>query len=141
MITKTFITAGKAIFTLELASDFASQHSLPAHYTFKVNKKENTWFVSLLTGPDNYANYSYLGLLRPENGQVILTRKSRYNAETWVVKLLQRTLQRVWAGEQVALENAGFRLHHEGKCGRCGRRLTVPESIETGLGPECAGKV
>lgn len=26
---------------------------------------------------------------------------------------------------------------HEGVCGRCGRRLTVPESIETGFGPEC----
>jgi hypothetical protein len=29
---------------------------------------------------------------------------------------------------------------HEGRCGRCGRRLTVPESIESGLGPECATK-
>lgn len=27
---------------------------------------------------------------------------------------------------------------HEGSCGRCGRKLTVPSSIETGLGPECA---
>lgn len=26
---------------------------------------------------------------------------------------------------------------HEGHCGRCGRRLTVPESIESGFGPEC----
>ncbi|MGQ4872128.1 MAG: DUF6011 domain-containing protein, partial [Candidatus Thorarchaeota archaeon] len=27
------------------------------------------------------------------------------------------------------------RIWHEGKCGRCGRRLTVPESIESGYGP------
>jgi hypothetical protein len=27
---------------------------------------------------------------------------------------------------------------HEGRCGRCGRKLTVPESIESGFGPECA---
>lgn len=26
---------------------------------------------------------------------------------------------------------------HEGLCGRCGRRLTVPASIESGFGPEC----
>jgi hypothetical protein len=26
---------------------------------------------------------------------------------------------------------------HEGKCGKCGRTLTVPSSILNGLGPEC----
>lgn len=30
---------------------------------------------------------------------------------------------------------------HEGRCGRCGRTLTVPESIATGLGPECSGRL
>ena len=28
-------------------------------------------------------------------------------------------------------------IHHENRCGRCGKRLTVPESIESGYGPEC----
>jgi hypothetical protein len=28
-------------------------------------------------------------------------------------------------------------IWHEGKCGKCGRQLTVPSSIETGIGPEC----
>jgi len=32
-------------------------------------------------------------------------------------------------------------VHHEGRCGRCGRALTVPESIKSGFGPECIGKV
>jgi hypothetical protein len=26
---------------------------------------------------------------------------------------------------------------HEGSCARCGKKLTVPESIESGFGPEC----
>ena len=30
---------------------------------------------------------------------------------------------------------------HEGRCGRCGRKLTVPESIEAGYGPECINLV
>jgi hypothetical protein len=30
---------------------------------------------------------------------------------------------------------------HEGYCGRCGRELTVPESIERGLGPQCARRM
>jgi hypothetical protein len=35
----------------------------------------------------------------------------------------------------------GVVIWHEGRCGRCGRRLTVPESIESGYGPECIGKI
>jgi hypothetical protein len=35
----------------------------------------------------------------------------------------------------------GLKVHHEGRCCRCGRKLTVPESIETGLGPECASRL
>jgi hypothetical protein len=27
---------------------------------------------------------------------------------------------------------------HEGSCGRCGRKLTVPSSIKTGMGPSCS---
>lgn len=30
---------------------------------------------------------------------------------------------------------------HEGRCGACNRPLTVPESIENGLGPVCASRV
>lgn len=148
MITKTFLTAGRAIFTLELATTFAQANNLPPHYTFKIKKKEaekqgerDAYFISLLTGPNNTSDYTYLGLLNKESGDVILTKASKYQADSWVVKLLRRTLIRVWAGEQKMLEDAGFSLHHEGRCGRCGRVLTVPESVESGLGPECAGKV
>jgi hypothetical protein len=35
---------------------------------------------------------------------------------------------------------AGVEVWHEGHCMRCGRALTVPESISTGLGPVCAGR-
>ena len=35
----------------------------------------------------------------------------------------------------------GYEARHEGRCARCGRALTVPESIDSGFGPECARKV
>ena len=35
-------------------------------------------------------------------------------------------------------KNIGVEIYHAGKCGRCGRKLTTPESILTGLGPECS---
>lgn len=31
-------------------------------------------------------------------------------------------------------------VYHHGRCGQCARVLTVPESIESGLGPICAGR-
>jgi Family of unknown function (DUF6011) len=36
---------------------------------------------------------------------------------------------------------ANLEVWHEGRCGRCGRKLTVPESIARGIGPECAGRM
>jgi hypothetical protein len=30
---------------------------------------------------------------------------------------------------------------HEGFCGKCGKRLTVPNSIEIGIGPDCIKKL
>jgi len=50
-------------------------------------------------------------------------------------------LKLVWENNTQPLIDKGFALHHEGKCGRCGRKLTVPLSIETGIGPECASKM
>jgi hypothetical protein len=32
-------------------------------------------------------------------------------------------------------------VRHAGKCGHCGRKLTVPESVDTGIGPDCAKKL
>lgn len=42
--------------------------------------------------------------------------------------------------KEIVASLSRLQVWHEGRCGRCGRKLTVPSSIETGLGPECAGK-
>ena len=144
MITRDFVTAGKAIFTVEVPATFTETHpECKPHYTFKVRVKPATlqypatYFVSMLNGPDNYANYGYVGILEPATGELRLTAKSPYAAETYQVRILRRVLQRVWAGEQNHITEAGWNLHHEGKCGKCGRRLTTPESCTRGIGPEC----
>ena len=46
----------------------------------------------------------------------------------------------IFCEEPDNITEAGFDVHHEGKCGKCGRPLTVPESVKTGLGPICSGK-
>ena len=57
------------------------------------------------------------------------------------VKLLNRILARVWGDDHAAFEAHGFEMLHEGRCGRCARRLTVPASVASGIGPECAKMV
>jgi len=148
-ITREFILAGRALFTLEVPGSWtAANPDCQPHYTFKVKGKElddgsgkMIYFVSLLAGPNNDADYAYLGVLNAETGEVKLTKASKMGQDCWPVKLIQRVAARIWAGEQEAIEAAGFKLHHEGRCCRCGRMLTVPSSIESGIGPECATKM
>jgi len=145
MLSRQFITAGRAVFTVEIPEDRRADNK--AHYTFRVSLKKakgnygDTYFVSLLTGPDNTADYSYMGILNPQTGVVRTTQASLRFAETYPLRLINRVFNRIWNDDAESVVAAGFDIHHEGRCGRCGRRLTVPESIETGLGPECAGRV
>lgn len=133
MLTKEFITAGKAIFTVS--------NNNGEHYTFQITRKEasgkypTTWFVALLTGPDNCTDYTYMGMLNIVTGAVNLTRKSRFSEQSTPVRVIRWALSKVWEEKNLPV---GYSIHHEGKCGRCGRRLTVPESILSGIGPECA---
>jgi hypothetical protein len=127
--------AGKAIFTLEGAE---------TRYTFRINRAEPSdrypnpaYFVALLTGPDNLQDYTYCGLLDPATGQVRPTAKSTYKTDSKPIKAFNWVMARVWREASIA----PARIHHVGRCGRCGRALTVPSSIETGLGPECAAKL
>lgn len=139
-INKTFVLAGDATFTVELPPGSAQPH-----YTYRVQKTEATprypqpgYFVKLLTGPDNEGDYSYLGKLDENSGAVILTAKSKLPPDAFPVRLFNRICNRIWLDDCEAYEQHGYRVHHEGRCGRCGRKLTVPESVETGIGPECA---
>ena len=128
---RTFITAGRAVFTLE---------GREARYTYRVNKSEDggAHFVQLLTGPDNTRDYTYLGLLMAETGAVYLTSASHYTHKSMPVVALRWALDILWRGEELP---APARLMHVGRCGRCGRALTVPSSIDAGIGPECATKL
>jgi hypothetical protein len=145
-VTKQFILAGKATFTIEVPESFRTEKpdlELKPHYTFRVEHKaangqyKEAWFAKLLTGPDNTRNYSYVGILNVDNGQVRTTAKSKLSSDSIVLKLLNRTLALVWAGDIGPMEAQGFALHHEGRCGKCGRLLTTPTSVEIGIGPEC----
>jgi hypothetical protein len=125
-----FILGGKAFFTL------VSQKT-GTRYTYRVSAIQDGdgWFVSLLTGPDNWANYSYIGLIGSDK-RFRTTAKSKLSAESEPVKAFAWTYGWLLRGQ----EPPSVEIWHAGKCGRCGRKLTVPSSIASGIGPECARK-
>jgi hypothetical protein len=125
--TPKFFSAGNAKFTVS--------NPKGERYTFRIGRKEETqpFFVSLMTGPDNESSFTYMGIFNPANNEVRLTRKSRYTEDTLPVKVVRWALKAVSANKVPE----GYTIQHSGKCCRCGRTLTTPESIERGWGPEC----
>ena len=128
---RAFVTAGNAIFTLR-------NPATGNRFTFRVRRSEPRegaepiLFVGVLTGEDNTGDYSYLGCIFPDGFRV--TKKSRISADAPSARAFAWFWRRVSAGADVSPAE----VWHTGHCGRCGRLLTVPESIETGLGPVCA---
>jgi len=134
-----YTTAGHATITLE-------SRRTGNHFTYQVNRAKNTdgspanrWFVGVLSGPDNDSDYSYIGLLETKTGGSLFrqTAKARFKADAPCVK----GFVYFWSHVDRGHLPSDMIVRHNGSCGRCGRTLTVPASIERGLGPECAGKV
>lgn len=125
---REFILAGRAFITLR------SQRT-GDHFTYRVIKPErgDCWFVNHLAGPDNETSYIYTGMIGA-NREFVLTRKSKITEGSTVFRAFTWMWRHLIAGT-IAPE---LEIWHEGKCGRCGRKLTVPESIERGIGPDCA---
>lgn len=106
------------------------------------NQNRNFYFVSVLTGGDNNSSYSYIGeLIRAEPSGHRFNyrhgRKARLDTQALSVKGFMWFISQI-EGHKEFEDRLEF--WHEGSCGRCGRKLTVPSSIESGMGPECAGK-
>jgi hypothetical protein len=76
--------------------------------------------------------YQYVGTLI--NGIFKLGKKSKISGDAQSVKVFNYVSRKLKSNELPEF----IEIWHEGKCGRCGRTLTVPTSIESGMGPECS---
>lgn len=123
---KAFIVAGKAIVTVESTST-------GARYTYRIKQKkdDDIWFVQLLKGPDNTADYVYIGFFR-DDFLFRTSAKSQLHTDSLPCVAIKYVLGQTSIGAPVKCN-----VYHSCHCGRCGRLLTTPESIISGLGPEC----
>jgi hypothetical protein len=125
---KAFITAGRAIFTV-------TSKVTENRFTFRVtmSKSKKFFYVDVLVGRDNTKDYKYIGYIG-KNEAFYPTHADRpsVTAFSWL-----------WSKINLEPDNPSrlIEIRHEGKCARCGRKLTVPESIDSGFGPECVNIV
>jgi hypothetical protein len=148
---RQYIEAGAATLTIVSART-------QTRYTFKFKRPDakpgeplhaRPVWVSLLSGPDNESNYSFLGTCFPDvpKGDPVPvgtpfryrhSHKSKVTGDAPSVRALTWFLTVLYAAGTVPTTLlAQAECWHEGRCGRCGRALTVPASIASGFGPEC----
>ena len=110
---------------------YTLQHE-EGHTTFRVKIQPSdakfapgATVIELLVGQDNEGDYSTFGFLR--DGRVFPFKAFRSH-ET----LLERA-------NEFLRDPEGDKVLASKRCARCNRKLTTPESIEAGFGPECRG--
>lgn len=132
---RAFMLAGKAIVTLV-------SKKTGTRFTYRVAQGNNVLFVGLLNGPDNTEDYKYLGRITQE-GTFWCGRKTPRVGDIHPGAPSAQAFSWAWAKLAAGVLPETLEIWHEGKCGRCGRRLTVPESIAQGFGfgPECVRHV
>lgn len=127
---KDFALAGNAVITLE-------SENTGKHFTYKIKQSddnENVYFVKLLCNSDNEHDYTYIGCYYKDTRYFHPCKKWKdLDRMSWPPSL--RAIRYFFE----RIDNIPPKLHvyHEGRCGRCGRKLTTPESIKLGFGPEC----
>lgn len=104
------------------------------------SREEGPFFVKVLTGDDNESSYTFAGTVRrPRSGAYYThSRKSAIGPVAPSVVAFEWFLKQLRDRNAASLEQC--EVFHDGTCGRCGRALTVPESVASGLGPICAGR-
>lgn len=132
---RRFALSGNAVFTVV-------SRVTGVRFTYRIRKPEDSkaYFIQLLNGPENTSNYVYFGVMfGPGLDTDFATyrhggAKAKVSADAPSVKGWEWLVQNIM--NEKVLERA--EIWHQGKCGKCRKALTVPESIAIGLGPKCA---
>jgi hypothetical protein len=142
-----YILGGDACFTtlsIKTGKRFTFKCEQSKKWDNTLNKEvpQDRWFISVLSGPDNNSNYSYIGTIdTKENNKWILrlTAKSKVSTEAESFKAITTILDYLQNSVKFidGLRDK-LKVFHDGNCSKCGRHLTDPVSISTSFGPICA---
>lgn len=143
MLTTTYLRGKQATFTVEPSLE-AIRAGFAPHYTYRVetgrrDDNRHIHYLMLFVGSDNSkrSSYRYLAKMCPKTGALTFTAGSCRAKSDRVARVAARVLSAIFAGKGDEITNAAWTVHHEGRCCNCGKALTVPASVETGIGPEC----
>jgi hypothetical protein len=136
MLTKSFVTAGRASFVVANPSGES--------VTVKISKSRAQ--IDVKTGQPrpqklwasvrhNNDPWQWVGSLNVDAGQIVEGKsQTTQNVDPRIMKIANWALDCIWKGLSVP---SGYRLEHTGRCGRCGKMLRDADSIKSGFGPEC----
>lgn len=137
---------------------FTINHPRFGHFTIKLHTAREgdlagRRILSLLVGPSNTTDYQGVAFWndadltasvwkRHQSGQCANPINAYTYGEHW--NAIERKLS-IWAdlavrGEKGSRVHEQYTLQHEKRCIVCNRLLTHPDSLETGIGPECAAR-
>lgn len=129
-----FLLAGKSEFTMV-------SNKTNNRITYKLIKKESKrdkgkYIYWLSTKSGN--NYVYDGVVYYDDNNNVFRfskgKKGNTNSNEINIKAILYVINKLHRG----IYDIEVDIYHVGRCGRCGKKLTTPESIITGLGPVCA---
>lgn len=127
---KDFALAGNAILTLQSGKT-------GNHYTYKIlksNNRDDLYIVKRLYGSDNENDYEYVGCYFSDT-EIFVPAKTYKDRTSLSWPPSMRAIRYFF--EKIDNIPDSLIVFHEGKCGKCGKKLTTPESIRRGFGPEC----
>lgn len=132
---RNFVFMGRSVFTLE-------NNETNNYLTFQIREVKklgkvvpNQFSVQCKSLGDNEYGYQLLGFLNTATKRFSSYKRTPntfigFKVFFWLMQNLER------------LEDfTKLAIYHEGRCAKCSLPLTVPESIDSGIGPECKRKM
>jgi hypothetical protein len=134
---KEFVFAGRAVFTIV---NTETSNRLTFRFAKPKDRREDDAapiFAQVMSGPDNTRSYTFVGTIFDSYDDSKISFKHSYKSRLAHDSVASKTI--AWIVEHLKNNKLpdGVEFWHEGRCGRCAKLLTVPESIENGLGPIC----
>lgn len=128
---KEYCAGGRGVITLENTSS-------GNYHTYEFRRPNNPQYFA----PDTIFVYTsvgkkkwlYVGMYSSSTQYFKCTRNSQFRYSHEIVKGVIWLCKHIRAGKEVV---APMAVYHEGVCCVCGRRLTTPKSVQTGMGPRC----